>query len=64
MKTNELVKKYFKKKDHQVVLDELNEFYNDVATGLKIAKQSPSSQKKVQVLKRKLSPHSSLKRNN
>jgi hypothetical protein len=47
MKTNELVKKYFKKKDHQVVLDELNEFYNDVATGLKIAKQSPSSQKEI-----------------
>jgi len=47
MKTFELIKKYFKKKDHQVVLEELKEFYDDVATGLKIAKQSPSSKKKI-----------------
>lgn len=47
MKTNELLVKYFKKKDHRLVLNEISEFYDDVATGLKIAKQSPSSQKKV-----------------
>ena len=47
MKINESVKKYFKKKDHQVVSEELKEFYDDVATGLKIAKQSPSSKKKI-----------------
>ena len=47
MKTHELVVKYFKIKDHLIVSAELNEFYDDVATGLKIAKQSPSSQKKV-----------------
>ena len=47
MKTHELVVKYFKIKDHLIVSAELNEFYDDVATGLRIAKQSPSSQKKV-----------------
>ena len=60
MKTHELLVKYFKKKDHQVVLNELNEFYDDVATGLKIAKQSPSSEKKVKSTalyeKKKLTP--------
>ena len=60
MKTLELIKKYFKKKDHQVVSEELNEFYDDVATGLRIAKQSPTSQNKVKSTflfeKKKLKP--------
>jgi len=60
MKTHELVVKYFKIKDQQVVSEELNEFYDDVATGLRIAKQSPSSQKKVKSTllfdKKKLKP--------
>ena len=60
MKTHELLVKYFKKKDHQVVSEELNEFYDDVATGLKIGKQSPSSKKKVKSTdlneKKKLNP--------
>jgi hypothetical protein len=60
MKTNELIEKYFKKKDHQVVVEKLNNFYDDVATGLKIAKQSPSSKKKVKSTalneKKKLTP--------
>ena len=47
MTTLKLVQKYFTKKDHQVVSEELKEFYDDVATGLKIAKQSPSSKEKI-----------------
>nr|MBT6354698.1 hypothetical protein [Pelagibacteraceae bacterium] len=60
MKTHEFAEKYFKKKDNQIVSKELNEFYEDVATGLRIAKQSPSSQKKVKSTflfdKKKLKP--------
>lgn len=60
MKTHDLIGKYFKKKDHQIVLEKLNEFYDDVATGLRIAKQSPSSEKKVKSTflyeKKKLKP--------
>ena len=42
-----LIQKYFSKKDHQEILNELEDFYDNVKTGIKIAKQSPSSKKKI-----------------
>jgi hypothetical protein len=45
-----LVQKYFSKKHHQKILNELDDFYDNVKTGIKIAKQSPSSKKKIKVL--------------
>ena len=42
-----LIQKYFSKKDHEEILNELEDFYDNVKTGIKIAKQSPSSKKKI-----------------
>ena len=55
-----LVQKYFSKKDHQEILTELDDFYDKVKTGIKIARQSPSSKKKIKSTflydKKKLKP--------
>ena len=42
-----LVQKYFPKKDHKEIITELEDFYDNVKTGIKIARQSPSSKKKI-----------------
>ena len=42
-----LVQKYFAKKDHQEIITELEDFYDNVKTGIKIARQSPGSKKKI-----------------
>ena len=42
-----LVQKYFPKKDHQEIITELEDFYDNVKTGIKIARQSPSSKEKI-----------------
>ena len=55
-----LVQKYFSKKHHQKILNELDDFYDNVKTGIKIARQSPSSKKKIRSTflydKKKLKP--------
>ena len=55
-----LVQKYFSKKDHQEIITELEDFYDNVKTGIKIARQSPSSKKKIRSTflydKKKLKP--------